>query len=440
VELAKALVRDTPCDPKLNEKDCREAQLQVMSQLIKLLDDQSDRTEIKDFDQRQAFELILSSVLNSPDTANRLEYLTTYVYFYQYPYPSNGKIILEKEFWARFRAEQIAKVGPERKRALDATLEGVWRGMRVQIENVETTVQRSAHEIAQVSRESEQGVQAKVQPSIELGTVKGNLESVIDVSSKLKTTVSEKLLRELDRRSTWLNSNRNLLRVTQRGLDAVNVAGMLKEQVTLRVPHSITPVPYVEVTKKGVGIKATGQPIYSTVPAIAISVGVVREPYKFKRAATEKYGLPDSSDAYYIVIVSEPVKLTLWKWDRIFNALNPDDLDVGAVPHVLSRGPRLKFFDASTGLEDRLLTVPDQDSFIRELRSGIYSLLNLSPRQIGKVRCKKTTSRDNNLYLTMDLGSSFPEPIWIGKESPEGDIQGFNGTENDTLRQLYAKC
>jgi len=86
----------------------------------------------------------------------------------------------------------------------------------------------------------------KPQPSIELsGTITGTLETPIDLSSGLKTTVTEKLLKELDRRSTWLNADRNLLRITHRGMEAVNIAGSFKGKVTLRIPPSITPVSYI---------------------------------------------------------------------------------------------------------------------------------------------------------------------------------------------------
>jgi hypothetical protein len=436
VELARALFHDTPCDSKLSKKECREAQLETVNQLIKLLDDPEKSFELKDFDERQAFELILSSVLNSPDTGNRFEYLTTYLYFYPYPYPSNGKIVLEKEFWARFRSAQIVKVAAERKRALETALDRAWKDMRVQIENVETTVQRSAHEIAEISRESDQGFEVKGEPSIELGgTVKGKLDSLIDVSSKLKTTVSERLLRELDRRSGWLNSSRNLLRITQRGLDALNIAGMLKEKVFLHVPQSVTSIPYLESRKEELGIRNVGQPIYSAVNAVAISLAVIREPYKFKRAAAEKYGLPDSSDAYYVVSVSQPAKLTLWKWDRTFNGLRTDVLDVAeAAPRKVDSGPLLHFFDASTGLQDRLLTVTYEEKVIKDLRSGIYSLLNSSPGQLDKVRCNRTGK--DEFYLTITMGKSSLEKLWIGKESPNGETRGFDGTENDTLKRL----
>jgi len=74
----------------------------------------------------QTFELTLSSILNSPDTANRLEYLTTYLAFYDFPYPIHSAVNMEDEFWLRFRAKQKAKPDRERLFSFSIDLDAVW--------------------------------------------------------------------------------------------------------------------------------------------------------------------------------------------------------------------------------------------------------------------------------------------------------------------------
>jgi len=101
----------------------------------------------------------MSSALNSPDPSNRLEYVTSYVDFYPYSYPSNGNIVLEDEFWRRFRAYQLIRSPAERVRSRDADLDKVWHEMRARFENVETTVQQTPLVIAQVTREVAQNVE-----------------------------------------------------------------------------------------------------------------------------------------------------------------------------------------------------------------------------------------------------------------------------------------
>lgn len=444
VELAKVVLAQS-CPPDTKEEECMTKRVIGLTSLLKSLDRDYVGDTVTQFTEIQKLELTLSSAVNSPDSSNRLEYVTNYLYFYPYPYPSNGMTILENEFWQRFRAYQMGRPADERKRTLEADLDAVWLDMSARIENVETMVQHTPLEIAQVTRESGQSVQVKPQPSIELkGTIKGTLETPIDLTSTLKTTVIEKLLKELDRRSTWLNADRNLLRITQRGMEAANIQGSFKEKVSIRIPQSIVPINYLEVKKGVVKVAATSQPIYSSIPAVSISLGVVREPTKLRRSASEKYGLLDSSDARYIVVVAEPVWLRLWHWERYLNAVTTDDLAVeDAPPHVIRRKARLRFYHPQSGSQGRFATpIEGGEEFIEELRMRLHGLVHPVPPPPKKgffsVQCKWGNPQKTRFYLLMNLEPTPTEKIWIGKEE-DNVMVPFDGKESNFLHQVMLR-
>jgi len=196
---------------------------------------------------------------------------------------------------------------------------------------VQTTVELpKSLEIAQVTRTAKQGIELTVSPKVAgpIGPATGEVGAQLKTTSDLTTKVAESLQKQLDKRSSWLNPERNLLRITQRGMDAINIAGTIRENVTLDIPRSQDGIPFLEVEKGKIKVnKSTlSQPIYSRVEALAISIAVVREPYKLKRSAAEKFGLPDSADARFIVHVSPPISLTIWKWERLLPSLTLDDL------------------------------------------------------------------------------------------------------------------
>lgn len=439
VELASELMK-APCSSSNSASECESNKLKGLSSLVEILEKQSLPESVKSFSSMQKLELITSSAVNSPDALNRLEYVTSYTGIIPYPYPGNKGTILEDEFWMRFRALQIGKSPAERLRSLHVDLDTVWKDMMVRIENVETTVQQTPLEIAQISREATQNLQIKPQPSVELkGTVKGTLEAPVELASGVKTTVSEKLLKELDRRSTWLNSERNLLRISQRGMDAANIAGSFKEKVTLRIPSSLAAIQYVEYKEGAIKIESTNQPLYFSVPSVSISLGVVREPYKFKRSATEKFGLPDSSDARFIVVVSEPAPLKLWQWDRQIGVLTTDDLDVTPAP-VLDKKKiaRLAFSYPHTGAQGPLFVAAEDEKFREVLRKSIEGLIHHTQPAPGTfaASCKIVAGKPDQFYFSLKVGTSSSEIFWIGKHDSSGEMVPFNGKEAPFLEAL----
>ena len=279
------------------------------------------------------------------------------------------------------------------------------------------------------------------QPSIELkGTVKGTLETPLDLSSSMKTTVTEKLLKELDRRSTWLNANRNLLRITQRGMEAANIAGSFKEKVTLRIPQSFSPVHYFDLVADDIKIKSTSQPLYGTVPAVSVSLGVVREPYKVKRSATEKFGLPDSSDARYLVVVAEPVQLNLWQWDRAISGMSTDEISIDYVPPLHSdRKAKLMYFHPGSGTQGPFFLAPNDEKFFSHLRNSLQDLLPSMGNSKGRLGCRWVSPAHDAFYLLLNPKSLQTEQLWIGKEDKKGELNPFDGKESIFLGRVKSE-
>lgn len=470
IDFAAMLARK--CGPNATT-ECLDRSLESVPHLIdKLRVKEPKPGGISPFPTKQSFELNLSTALNSPDIVNRLDYVTTYIQFFAYPFPANGQLKLEKEFWARFKSLQMPRYPETRKLTTLVDLGTAWKSMRVQIYNVETLVQLTPlQEIAHVTRESTQGVEVKSEPSIELmGATKGKIEGAISASSSIKNTVSERILKELDRRSIWLSPERNILRLTQRGMEAINIGGTLSENVTLDIPAATEELPFIELHKNTAVVATVSQPLYRRVTAVAISLAVVREPFELRKSSSEKYGLPDSADAYYVVVVSPPIPLTLWEWDRKVDRLTLQDLDLTYEPKSVKKDhDELWFFSPLNNLEG-----PARISLrtAKELRGAIKAALastmggkrhkstkksaeesDQSPHLNIECRLAGSPNQNRGVYVILK-GMNDVEDLLLGLGQDEDEkiftpatqenysaeirrIRPFTGKENHTIEQCY---
>jgi hypothetical protein len=454
-------------DCRPDDKACNARFSEKVNKLMEMMGAQlAPVGQTYDYDARQSFEVTVSSILNSPDIANRIEYLTTYLSFFPYPYPANGQVLLEKEYWKWFGAlHGSRRTELERQRSLEADLHRAWREMQVRIENVETLVNYVPIEIAHVVREANQEV--KLQPKVGFPALGTELEAG-STGSSLRTVVTERLLKELDRRSSWLNPERNELRITQRGMEAVNIAGSLKEHVTLHVPSAMTNIPVINFENDKLSVKLLQQPLYSKVTGIAITIAVVREPYKFRRSGSEKFGLPDSADSYNVTVVSDPVQLTLWEWERTIQELYTSDVGVYRDDSSNNPLPLLRFRHPTSGIEGLAsLAGSGRHDFLKEFRKGLFSIISDSTSKPTSlmVRCSRKTPWSSGLtpgiYFTVEAlpKKSSPESeklsqntnalsstdaIWLGVDNGKGMMVPFNGSENQFLRELaqdnWSKC
>lgn len=406
----------------------------------------------------QEIELTLSSVINSPDLLNRFDYMSTYLFIYPYPYPPNSSIDLKSEFWLRLRGILSLRNPTDKKESLRSDLNQAWKQMGVQIHSVETTVKKQTVDFGQVERKATQGLTSKVEAGAQIGqpmgTVGGEGKISLEGSSDLTVSVNEKLQRQLAQRSTWLNPERNLLRITQRGMEAVSLSGSIQEKIVLEIPAAYESI--LVIGKDGEKLEIDDeliQPLYSGVEAIAVTVGVVRQPFNLKRSAQEKFGLPDSADAYQVVQVMPPTSLQLWKWGReIYQVDTLDFLTCSYQKPCLEPNSYLNqlvgFYSSEKNRVSPLLVHRAKASnFVKSLKAGIFKLreatshrsstqsnsdgknpepilLNVCRVQeestkAGNWKCLNTDNSDSDSYFFVNGSKDDPKAIWIGVYNTE---------------------
>lgn len=147
--------------------------------------------------------------------------------------------------------------------------------------------------------------------------------------------MSETILKQLDQRSTYISSDRSFLRITQRGMNSVNLNGRFNERVQLYIPRALEPIYVIQPnTTAAPGldfrVQAISQPMYAQVDAFVVSLVAVRHPTQLRRTNWDPFGLPqaDGADTDFIVGVPNPGRTILWRWDRMLDDIYACDLDV----------------------------------------------------------------------------------------------------------------
>jgi hypothetical protein len=117
----------------------------------------------------------------------------------------------------------------------------------------------------------------------------------------------------------------------------VNLAGLFGESMTLSIPQAndgfplLLPATELDVcgnTFTGFAVQNVNQPLYSQVGAVAFSVTVGREAENLVPYQSNTFNLEpgDQGDAKYVVGVTLPQHLVLWKWERSVTEIKPSDL------------------------------------------------------------------------------------------------------------------
>ncbi|HLG43366.1 MAG TPA: hypothetical protein VI643_08385 [Planctomycetota bacterium] len=286
------------------------------------------------FQQTQTVTLGISTVLNSPSVFDRIEYVSTYIYFYPYPNPPNGDVVLEKEFWRRFYAFHAVRPNADDEiRGLD--LARALAGMRIQIRDVKTTVELKDLVFGELSQDTEDksgfslGAKAPAHPEIE------GADAKLEFGRNVKTNLKMKLAQQLDQRSTYISSARNFLRVTQRGMLTVNLSGRIRETMFLDVPIAHETIRVLVPHKDGFMVRELAQPLYTRLDAITVSVVVARQATRLASNTADTYRTDDPKDATFVAGVTNPYRFTLWQWDRELSELTRSDLlgDACDAPH-----------------------------------------------------------------------------------------------------------
>src|SRR5205085_327999 len=108
---------------------------------------------------------------------------------------------------------------------------------------------------------------------------------------------------------------------------SLNIGGTFREKIKLNIPASLNTISLMTIKDGFLKIdRPLHLPLYSQVHALGVTIGVVREPFGFKRTSAEKFGLLDSADSFLIVVESEPMLLRLWNWQRSVGFAKVKDL------------------------------------------------------------------------------------------------------------------
>lgn len=420
--------------PAATEEDKSSAQeFDMLTKLLKALGEKpSTKPKEKNFEDSPVFDLRVSSVLNSPDSLDRFEYLTTYLYLYPFPgYFSTGADIVQ-EFWNRFKTLQRSRTKQQRINQRISDLLLSFQDLRVYIEATETTVNLSPTiELENISRKgSDKAALPTLKPELSSAqAAKGSVSMELKGESSVETTVTSKLSKQLDQRTVWLNDRRSLLRITQRGLEAINIAGTIKERVTLHVPTATKHIALWKIKDGKLSIDSKiARPLYSDIEAVGITLAVVREPYRFKRASADNFGLADTSDAFYVVRVSHPLRLPVFHWHRDLASVYLEELMIRPPQpiHPASCTPLLAFDTASN--EVNTLTfdtsdMSDKESIAFQLKTILYDLTQNPAQQNPKLLFEKaqgfkkdgTVNPQGNYYYIV-ANTDVTKQVKIGKD------------------------
>lgn len=276
----------------------------------------------EDFKTRQRVTLSLSTVLNSPSALDRVEYASTYLYLQAFPFPPNGDVVLEKEFWKRFFALNMTRDPLVQK---DATLNDMLRAiedMRVRITDIETTVKLRDLDLGSLTRKTSDKLTAEIAATAAVPPTLTGITPKLSYSGGVDTEATMKLQQQLDQRSTYVDPYGHFLRIIQRGMQSVNLAGRFVENLTLRIPAAQDQIPVLvpvqDSATKAIKyqVKWLSRPLYSRVDALTLSVVVARQATALAKSTKDSFRLDDPKDAAFIVKVTKPYRITLWQHER----------------------------------------------------------------------------------------------------------------------------
>ncbi len=274
---------------------------------------------IDDFNPEQNINLSLSTVLNSPSVLDRIEYVSTYIKLEPFPFPPNGDVVLEREFWRRFFALNTTRDGLIKDEATSHDMRRAIEDMRVRIINTDTTVKIRDLDFGSLKQSTKDNLNAEIGATIAAVPTLTGLNPKLTYAKEVYGEQNLKLQQQLDQRSAYVDPSGSFLRVTQRGMQSVNLAGRFVENVTLHIPVAQDEVqvlvPSDEKATKYV-VRWFSEPLYSRVDALTMSVVVARQATALAESTKDSFRLDDPKDAAYIVGVTRPYRFTVWQNER----------------------------------------------------------------------------------------------------------------------------
>ena len=425
---------------------------------------------LADFSPNQNVILSLSTVLNSADVLDRIEYVSTFIYVYPYPQPANGDVSLNDELWKWFFVRQLPRPQEASTDTVVADLNSSFDHLRVRFRNVTTTVVTKDVTLGSVTRTTEDDLGATLGASIPTPVVPAaTVNPSVNTTTKVASSTAMQIMRQLDQRSAYVSQDGSFLRITQRGMSSVNLNGRFNEQVQLYIPSALDPLYVIEpvtrwtatkesattnkttkesattnkttkksvtsnaITNLGFTLQAITEPMYSRVDAVVVSVVVVRHPAKLRRSSQETFGLSleDAADEDFIVGLARPSKVELWKWQRQLFRVYSADIDF-----TTTKNEPVYFDCPSLGLyEARPLRLADFDvmqslTFVGQIANAIRT--GFPTNTVHVADGSKNIRGYLEIGVTTNCFISVTDPktkmtIRLGlKNEPSGELRGFS--------------
>jgi hypothetical protein len=395
------------CDSVADHNDAAKDRTKAKNEEKKTDVSGAEVSHIEDFNSIQRVSVSISTVLNSSSTLDRVEYVSTYIFLQPYPFPPNGDIVLEKEFWRRFFALNAIRDPDIKVRVVPDDIRRAIEDMRVRIINTDTDI-KSYIDLGSLSRHTSDtfnaGISGKLTPTVVPGFAEINPS--LGYSSGVTTDTAIKLQQQLDQRSVYVDSPGKFLRITQRGMQSVNLAGSFIENIALYIPAASERVPVLAMVQDSNNNvhyerRFLSKPLYSRVDAFTLSVVVARRVTALAKSTKESYRLDDPKDADFIVGVTRPYRITLWKYGRAIEMVTTRDL--------LGKGNKLVYFIFDKEPPTPLIL----DGFTTQQKQKMF-------REISG-----TISKEPNSVVLLQKDSPDSDKIIIGVLDDSGNLAGF---------------
>jgi hypothetical protein len=275
--------------------------------------------------QFQQVEISISSALNTAGINDRIDYVSAYLIIPPFPRTVHGYFDLEHSLVREIRGHVAARSPNMRGRMIDHDVRTALDALTVHFTNVDSIQTRLASlDLGTFSTTAgitgEAGASVPISPGAPLG---------VKVTPRFEKTVTEKLLKEIERRSVWLSPDRRMVRITQRGHEAITVAGTITETITLHMPRRTRLILHLNNQSDNstdasppISITKDQQPIYQAVDALVLLVGTARI-----AVPTRSWWLKEPN-GYAFTVVSGPFRMRLWEYqhDKKFYRLDAYDL------------------------------------------------------------------------------------------------------------------
>jgi hypothetical protein len=385
--------------------------------------------------ETQRVELTMSAIVNSGTIDDRFDYLTAYVSLPSLPGTVNGRISLERMWLGKFQARNFAH--PEMKR------EGfILRDLYMALDSLQVKIET----IDNLKTEA---------PTIQLGTLKSGTEfglesgrtvgadfQITGVTAKVSAEREDKITKELDKRSAWIDKDRSMLRITQRGMQEATISGSISNLLTLKIPKTKLylldldvkwKADKIEIEKvKSVKLKNVEQHLYGCVDAFGVVLGTVRV------AIPSSYPFKREPDGIAYTVVEGPIHLKLWRHGRTLFSLDLQDL----LPELKGKPVGIRPFGVYSTWPPVVQVAMFQD------HEGVKSFIKAIKEK--KLILEKHPNPKKNWYRIYPCGSSLHRDwrekpgkgeIWLGMENEHGLIQEFAGKEIvENLDEVAGKC